>query len=184
MVRRTDFLLPPELLIPHPVMENDSMHRTITVVLLATLTTASVSSCAKDNLQDRGSPPATANSPARADVWSEFALVSHDGLGLPQPLDSVGGCSRRLDGGTLRISMDHWERRDSLSVRCAGDAPNGGRTESQSGTLQHRGDTLVMEEPDSARRERLVIDRGIIHGDSLRTGGRLFDGPPRVYRRQ
>jgi hypothetical protein len=117
-------------------------------------------------------------------VWSEFALVSYDGLGLPQPLDSVGGCSRQLDGGTLRTSTAHWERQDSLTVRCTDAVPNGGRTESQSGTLRHRGDTLVMEEPDSARREGLVIDRGIIRGDSLRTGGLLFDGPPRVYRRQ
>lgn len=159
------------------------MHPTIKVVLLATLTTALASSCAKDNLQDRGTLPATASTPPRADAWSEFALVSHDGLGLPQLLDSVSGCSRWLDGATLRISTDHWERRDSLSVRCKGAAPKGGRTESQGGALRHRGDTLVMEEADSARREGLVIDRGIIRGDSLRTGGRLFDGPPRVYRR-
>jgi hypothetical protein len=50
--------------------------------------------------------------------------------------------------------------------------------------IKHAGDTLVFVEYNWKLRADVVVDRGLLRGDTLRTGGLLFDGPSRIYVRQ
>ena len=112
-------------------------------------------------------------------------LVLFDGQPVPQPWDPRDGrdarCVRVIQSGWYRLTKDHWAKYDSVTVPCPKYPEDSSRV--MSGRVGRAGDTLVFREYDSSRHMNLLIDRGLIRGDTLRTGAELFDGAPRIYLR-
>src|SRR5262245_4688949 len=114
-----------------------------------------------------------------------YKLVLFDRQPVPQPWDPNDGrdarCVRVIQSGWYRLTKDHWAKYDSVTVPCPMYPEDSSRV--MSGRIGRAGDTLVFQEYRSSLHTTLLIDRGLIRGDTLHTGGDLFDGPPRVYLR-
>lgn len=142
-----------------------------------------VVSCRSDSAPARASPIPRSNAAPSTTVESGYVLVLLDGQPLPEKAGEVGsgGCTARIENGWYRLSGNHWQSFDSVTTNCTRvDRPALG-SRRRSGTIKHAGDTLVFVEQDTAHAADVVADRGLLRGDTLRTGSLLFDGPPRVY---
>ena len=116
-----------------------------------------------------------------------YDLVRYDDAPLPAESDQpcgheISGCKWIVFGGWYHLAAVRWEAFDSIVIRCscAGvgrDSEGGGLS---SGTVRHRGDTLVFEVLEKRTGHLLPWDEGIVRGDTLYTGFSR-GGPPRVY---
>lgn len=117
---------------------------------------------------------------------SSYLLVLVDGEPLPERDGEVGqgGCTANVQSGWYRLSGNEWQSFDSVTTTCSRTNRPALASRRRSGTIKHAGDTLVFSGYDRKLRAYVVADRGLLRGDTLRTGGLLFDGPPRVYLRR
>ncbi len=123
---------------------------------------------------------------SKATAESSYVLALVDGEPLPERDGEVGpgGCTANIQSGWYRLSGDEWQSFDSVTTTCSRIDRPALASRRRSGTIKHAGDTLVFGEYDRRLRAYVVTDRGLRRGDTLRTGGLLFDGPPRVYLRR
>lgn len=112
-----------------------------------------------------------------------YELTSYDGGQLPQPFDlEPSRCARQMRAAWLQITKSEWESVDSLRSAC--DQSGATTVVVERGQIKHAGDTIVFTQTDMVSHRARTLDRGVASGDSLRTGGELFDGAPRLYRRR
>lgn len=131
-----------------------------------------------------GSAKANATNPGRNAVLApsaRYLLVHYDGDVLPRPLDRSGrsDCDRMLSAAWYELSGQSWSREIRVKSSC-----NGVESFRNSGRFERRGDTITFRAYDSTAKTTLVVDRGVFRGDTLSSGGRLFDGPPLLYVRE
>lgn len=113
----------------------------------------------------------------------EYRLISVEGSPLPwRDEQAEGQCASYTAAGVLVISGGSWRETDSTRVECKDTVPRV-RTVviTTTGHLRIAGDTLVFVSTANADGRPLIVDRGLLASDTLHTGGRLADGPPRSF---
>jgi len=122
-------------------------------------------------------PAAKGHASETADA--HFTLVSIDSFPLPFHT-TAAVCEMTIYAGSYEIGPATWASWDSLAKRCP---PKLARLQDQpsrfSGTFERKGDTLYLSRraTDGAV---LPMDRILIRGDSLFSGGDVW-GAPRLY---
>lgn len=114
-----------------------------------------------------------------------FALAEVDGDSIPWRYDGFIGCTVTVVAGRLVLGDSTWSDSDSSVVRCASaDRQRQFRPAVEThGVLRFRGDTIVFETGRDSTGRFFAVNRGLVIGDTLRTGAPLSDSPPRTYLR-
>jgi hypothetical protein len=134
---------------------------------------------------DAGASGAT-GTPALA-AGAVYRLVMYDNLPVPAYDSSPmpAGCSLDVHSGEFSIDSTRWHFTEQFGQGCGQNrTPRSEVTDTASGRVQRKQDTLDFQFRDSTQGSWDTYNRGVIHGDSLITGGPLFDGPQRVYVRR
>jgi len=116
-----------------------------------------------------------------------YRLVKYGNLPVPA-YDSnpvPAGCSLDVRNGEFRIDSTRWYFMEQLGQGCGQTrVPRREIMDTASGRVQRKQDTLDFQFRDTKQGSWDTYNRGVIHGDSLITGGPLFDGPQRLYVRR
>ena len=106
-----------------------------------------------------------------------FKLVSVDGERLPL-LDASSAACTIGSHYWIDLRIRRWRSVDSTaSPNCSSRPP---QRIADSGTLRIKGETLSFYRSE-APYGRLLVQRAVLHRDTLRAGAFVFDGPPLVF---
>lgn len=116
-----------------------------------------------------------------------YRLVTYGNLPIPaydsNPMPA--GCSLDVHNGEFRIDSTRWHFIEQFGQGCGQTRmPRREVVDTASGRVQRKQDTLDFQFRDTKQGNWDTYNRGVIHGDSLITGGPLFDGPQRIYVRR
>lgn len=185
VVQRTDQLLSPRLYHLIEVLKMSGLQRSSVEKLILLATMLACTTGAESARQPSSSRTAAEQKSSSATATSieatRYLLILIDGDRLPAPPDSLpNGCTERMEGGWFEIGGGHWRSADSVLVQCRERNTSKAFSRVRLGRVTRSGDSLNFLATDTTSAE-LLVERGVIRGDSLYTGGEFFDGPPRVY---
>jgi hypothetical protein len=153
-------------------------HRVVGAVMIAVASACSTSKVAQraDSVAARSVVPARTKA---GEAPQDYVLVSYDDLPLPAgfELGDVPSCADTLVKGRYQLQATRWTHEFRYSHQCTA---RGTGIDTGSGTLRRSGDTLYFYQI-IAPADTTWVQRGVLHGDTLRAGARLFDGPPEIY---
>ncbi len=116
-----------------------------------------------------------------------LVLLNHDPLPAHEPdADTAGDCEWVDYAMSYELGADRWWHTRDFSTTCSrvGGTLGARRVERDSGSLHHRGDTLVFMWFNPGVGDTLEVKRAFLRGDTLDAGFEGFDWPPELYIRQ